>query len=211
MSAVLKPHAEAPGIEVTGRVPGQDTLLTPEALAFLTRLHRRFEPQRQLRLAARQTRQAEFDAGALPEDNKKAGEIAKTIVGALTAWDPIAKKPRWRVELQDVWNGGALTTAGDLVFQGTNRGMLNAYRADTDAAVALTLATFPDAGLDLPTQKLQAERQVPLMFSDLTDRNGFGSWTDEAVAANIETLALLGRDVMPDLWDRSILDEVHGR
>lgn len=66
MSAVLKPHAEAPGIEVTGRVPGQDTLLTPEALAFLTRLHRRFEPQRQLRLAARQARQAEFDAGALP-------------------------------------------------------------------------------------------------------------------------------------------------
>ncbi len=66
MSAVLKPHAEAPGIEVTGRVPGQDTLLTPEALAFLTRLHRCFEPQRQLRLAARQARQAEFDAGALP-------------------------------------------------------------------------------------------------------------------------------------------------
>ena len=66
MSAVLKPHAEAPGIEVTGRAPGQETLLTPEALAFLTRLHRRFEPQRQLRLAARQARQAEFDAGALP-------------------------------------------------------------------------------------------------------------------------------------------------
>ncbi|HMM75517.1 MAG TPA: PQQ-dependent dehydrogenase, methanol/ethanol family [Gammaproteobacteria bacterium] len=72
-----------------------------------------------------------FDAGALPEDDRKAGEIAQTIVGALTAWDPIAKKPRWRVELQDVWNGGALTTAGNLVFQGTNRGMLNAYRADT--------------------------------------------------------------------------------
>lgn len=66
MSAVLKPHAEAPGIQVTGRAPGQDTLLTPEALAFLARLHRRFEPQRQLRLAARQARQAEFDAGALP-------------------------------------------------------------------------------------------------------------------------------------------------
>ncbi|MCC7120685.1 MAG: PQQ-dependent dehydrogenase, methanol/ethanol family [Gammaproteobacteria bacterium] len=72
-----------------------------------------------------------FDAGALPEDDRQAGEIAKAIVGALTAWDPIAKKPRWRVELQDVWNGGVLTTAGNLVFQGTNRGLLNAYRADT--------------------------------------------------------------------------------
>ena len=83
------------------------------------------------------------------------------------------------------------------------------YRKDTDAAAELTLQMFPDAGLDLQTQKLQAARQVPLMFSDLTDANGFGWWTDETVAANIETLALLGRTVTPELWDRSILDEVH--
>jgi NitT/TauT family transport system substrate-binding protein len=86
----------------------------------------------------------------------------------------------------------------------------NAYREDTAAAAALTMELFPDAGLDLPTQELQAERQVPLMFSDLTDQFGFGWWTDETVAANIETLALLGRTVTPDLWDRSILEEVHG-
>ena len=47
-------------------------------------------------------------------------------------------------------------------------------------------------------------------FPDLTDANGFGWWTDETVAANIETLALLGQTVTPDLWDRSILEEVHG-
>ena len=86
----------------------------------------------------------------------------------------------------------------------------DAYRQDTAAAAALTIEMFPDAGLDLPTQELQAERQVPLMFSDLTDEFGFGWWTDETVAANIETLALLGRTVTPDLWDRSILEEVHG-
>jgi ABC-type nitrate/sulfonate/bicarbonate transport system substrate-binding protein len=85
-----------------------------------------------------------------------------------------------------------------------------AYREDTDAAAELTLAMHPDAGLDLETQKLQAARQVPLMFSDLTDANGFGWWTDDTVAANIETLGLLGRTVTPDLWDRSILEEVHG-
>jgi malate synthase len=70
MSAVLKPHAEATehlvGIDVHGRAEDQDGLLTPAALHFLARLHRRFEPQRQLRLAARRSRQAEFDAGALP-------------------------------------------------------------------------------------------------------------------------------------------------
>lgn len=84
------------------------------------------------------------------------------------------------------------------------------YRADLDAATDLTLARFPDAGLDRPTQLEQARRQVPLMFSDLTERHGFGWFTDETVARNIETLALLGMPVSADLWDRSILDEVHG-
>lgn len=83
------------------------------------------------------------------------------------------------------------------------------YHADTDAAAALTVEMFPDAGLDLETQKLQAARQVPLMFSDLTAENGFGWFTDDTVAANVETLALLGQTVSPDLWDRSILEEVH--
>lgn len=86
----------------------------------------------------------------------------------------------------------------------------DAYRADTVAATDLTLRMFPDAGLDREAQLLQAARQVPLMFSDLTDANGFGWWTDETVAANIATLALLDRDVTADLWDRSILEEVHG-
>ncbi|WP_299968876.1 ABC transporter substrate-binding protein [uncultured Roseobacter sp.] len=99
----------------------------------------------------------------------------------------------------------------DLValLKGEVRGW-NDYLADTDAAAELTVARYPDAGLDLATQKLQAERQVPLMFSDLTEESGFGWFTDETVAANVETLGLLGRNVTPDLWDRSILEEVHG-
>ena len=98
----------------------------------------------------------------------------------------------------------------DLValMRGEVRGW-DTYRVDTDAAAELTLEMFPDAGLDLETQKLQAERQVPLMFSELTDANGFGWWTDEAVQQNIETLGLLGRTVNADLWDRSILEEVY--
>ncbi|MFP4044119.1 MAG: ABC transporter substrate-binding protein [Rhodosalinus sp.] len=84
-----------------------------------------------------------------------------------------------------------------------------AYRADLQAAVDLTLEAYPDADLDPQAQLLQAERQVPLMFSDLTDAHGFGWFTEETVAQNIETLAVLGRDVSADLWDRSILDEVH--
>lgn len=95
------------------------------------------------------------------------------------------------------------------LLRGELRGW-EAYRQDTAAAAALTLQMFPDAGLDLPTQELQAERQVPLMFSESTDEHGFGWWSDAAVEDNIATLALLGRTVTPDLWDRSILEEVHG-
>jgi malate synthase len=43
------------------------TILTPEALAFLTKLACRFEPTRQALLAARVARQKEFDAGKLPD------------------------------------------------------------------------------------------------------------------------------------------------
>lgn len=87
----------------------------------------------------------------------------------------------------------------------------NDYKADPKAAAALTLEMYPDQGLDLPTQELQAERQVPLMFSTLTDEFGFGWFTDETVAQNVETLGLLGRTVTADLWDRSILEEVHAQ
>ena len=51
--------------------------------------------------------------------------------GALLAWDPIKQKPAWRVEQAGVWNGGTLTTAGDLVLQGQANGKLMAYRATT--------------------------------------------------------------------------------
>lgn len=95
------------------------------------------------------------------------------------------------------------------LMRGEARGW-DAYRADPDAAAALTVGMFPDAGLDLPTQKMQAARQLPLMFSPLTDAHGFGWWSEEAVAANIRTLALLDHQVTPELWDRSILEAVYG-
>jgi PQQ-dependent dehydrogenase (methanol/ethanol family) len=52
-----------------------------------------------------------------------------TPFGRLVAWDPIAQKERWRVEQVSPWNGGTLTTAGNLVFQGTADGRFVAYDA----------------------------------------------------------------------------------
>ena len=50
--------------------------------------------------------------------------------GHLLAWDPVAQKERWRVQYNLMWNGGTLTTAGNLVFQGTSDGRFVAYSAD---------------------------------------------------------------------------------
>ncbi|KEO60333.1 ABC transporter substrate-binding protein [Thioclava indica] len=85
----------------------------------------------------------------------------------------------------------------------------NDFHADPDAAAALTVDMFPDVGLNLDAQKLQAALQVPLMFTDVTQAHGFGWFTDDSIAANIKTLALLGQDVSADLWDRSLLEEIH--
>ncbi|MDX2033250.1 MAG: PQQ-dependent dehydrogenase, methanol/ethanol family [Blastocatellia bacterium] len=50
--------------------------------------------------------------------------------GHLLAWDPVAQKERWRVQYPVIWNGGLLSTAGNLVFQGTADGRFVAYSAD---------------------------------------------------------------------------------
>lgn len=55
--------------------------------------------------------------------------------GSLVAWDPVRQEPRWTVQFDDMWNGGTLSTSGNLVFQGTNDGRFVAY----DAATGQTL------------------------------------------------------------------------
>ncbi len=51
--------------------------------------------------------------------------------GSLLAWDPVAAKPRWRVAHKSWCNGGVLSTAGDIVFQGRGDGNFSAYSAQT--------------------------------------------------------------------------------
>jgi malate synthase len=55
-------------IRVSGRVTAEfSQILTQDALDFVARLHRQFEPRRQELLARRAARQKEFDAGRLPD------------------------------------------------------------------------------------------------------------------------------------------------
>jgi malate synthase len=62
------PLARAQDISVSARVSAEFAeILTPEALAFVAKLHRNFESRRQELLACRAERQQEFDAGKLPD------------------------------------------------------------------------------------------------------------------------------------------------
>ena len=51
--------------------------------------------------------------------------------GRLVAWDPVQREVRWTVDYPIPNNGGVLSTAGNLVFQGTAAGAFQAYDADT--------------------------------------------------------------------------------
>ena len=48
---------------------------------------------------------------------------------ALVAWNPVSQKLAWKADHALPFNGGTLATAGNLVFQGTGDGQLQAWRA----------------------------------------------------------------------------------
>lgn len=62
--------------------------------------------------------------------------------GELIAWDPVSQSEIWRQRLALPYNGGALHTAGGVVFQGTAEGYLNAY----DAISGEQLGSFAAGG-----------------------------------------------------------------
>jgi quinohemoprotein ethanol dehydrogenase len=68
-------------------------------------------------------------AAGLPQDPKIKKMVLESIRGHLTAWDPVAQKEVWRAERPGPWNGGALSTAGNLVFEGTGYGRFEAFGA----------------------------------------------------------------------------------
>jgi PQQ-dependent dehydrogenase (methanol/ethanol family) len=66
----------------------------------------------------------------LPQDAKAKAQALAAVRGYLKAWDPVAQKEVWRVEQPGAWNGGVLSTAGGLVFEGNSAGDFAAFSAD---------------------------------------------------------------------------------
>jgi quinohemoprotein ethanol dehydrogenase len=96
-------------------------------------------------------------AGERPDTEERVHFDPDDGTGSLLAWDPVAQKKRWEVHYPDsFWNGGTMTTAGDLVFQGTAGGQFVAYHAATgqklwsfDAGLGIVAApiTYEVAGI----------------------------------------------------------------
>ena len=68
--------------------------------------------------------------GSLPDAQSEREAYRAAMVGNLVAWDPVAGREVWRSEHTQPLSGGTLSTAGNLVFQGTADGRFVAYRAD---------------------------------------------------------------------------------
>lgn len=71
----------------------------------------------------------DFVFAVLPTKRAEFAALKSMIKGRLVAWDPVAQKPAWTYEHGGPWNGGVLSTGGDLVFQGTADASLAAYDA----------------------------------------------------------------------------------
>ena len=78
----------------------------------------------------------DFSAG-VPQEFTPAirAMVRPTLKGRLVAWDPVANEERWAYEHNNAWNGGVLSTAGGLVFQGQLEGTFAAFDASTGEKV----------------------------------------------------------------------------
>jgi quinohemoprotein ethanol dehydrogenase len=82
----------------------------------------------------------DMNAGSLPQDPVIKAAAIKGLKGRLSAWDPVAQKEVWRVEVNHPWNGGTLATAGHVVYEGDAMGTFSAYH-DADGKLLWSVQT----------------------------------------------------------------------
>lgn len=94
---------------------------------------------------------------------KAYGPVREGQRGILSAWDPATQKERWFAPTGGQSGGGALSTAGNLVFQVTPQGRLMAYTADKGEKL-FDIATGQTGGMGPPmTYFLDGKQYIALM------------------------------------------------
>ena len=100
-----------------------------------------------------------------------------TAGGRLIAWDPVARREVWRAPREGAANGGVLSTAGGLVFQGTGKGQF--FALDAKSGTALWSAETQSGVLAAPVSYQVGDQQ----YVAITVGTG-GSWAMSGSEAN---------------------------
>jgi len=120
-------------------------------------------------------------ATSLPQDPKARAQALAGLKGYLSAWDPVRQREVWRAPHPGPWNGGVLSTAGNLVFQGTAAGEFIAYRASdgrelwsypVQTGVIAAPMTFAVAGKQYVTVLAGWGGVFPLVAGELAFKSG---------------------------------------
>lgn len=133
--------------------------------------------------------------------------------GALLAWDPVKREPRWAVPFAMPFNGGVLSTDGDLVFQGNKNGEFVAYDAVTGERVWSQGMTGNAAAAPM-TYKIDGEQYIAVLSGwGSTSMLTYGIILDEAVTAEpgrIISFKVGGNAEMPAPMDYAVVEEPKG-
>ena len=113
------------------------------------------------------------------------GENIPPITGELIAFDPVSGKTHWTVKHEQFWNGGPLTTAGGLVFQGNGSGFFEAYNKENGERVWSKNVRI---GIMAPpvTYMIDGEQYISILAGDGGASNflgdNFGAWEGKVAA-----------------------------
>lgn len=117
--------------------------------------------------------------------------------GSLVAWDPVAGEVAWRVALPSSSNGGTLSTAGGLVFQGTGDGRLVAYDA-RDGAEAWSSPVGAPVGAAPITYAFDGRQYVTVVVGGSSGLNTPAGRDPVSGPSRILTFALGGSERPPE-------------
>ncbi len=120
--------------------------------------------------------------------------------GQLVAWDPVKQSARWRVEHVGPWNGGTLTTAGNLVFQGTADGRFVAYDA-RDGRKLWETPTGTGVVAAPATYEVDGKQYVSIAVGWGGVYGLAARHTDRAGPGTVYTFAIGGKAQRPDFVD----------
>ena len=122
--------------------------------------------------------------------------------GFLVAWDPVAQKEVWRIKHNHLWNGGTLTTAGGLVFQGTAEGWFNAYAGSSGERLWRFDAQLGIVGAPI-SYRIGDKQYVSILVGYGGTTSAFGrrmdvGWKYGMQKRRLLTFALGGKGELPD-------------